>query len=471
MTEQLPRPAHDAPLNIKALWLLECYGYHAEADRVVELYETSERCMLTPAAFQRLFRSWTDHEGRRKIAATGGWECSDRRINIKGVLMRPDKPFPIFEEGGLIYKNTYRKPEHMNADNGDVRPFVAFMERFVPNTREREWLFDWLTHKMARPWIPGTCVVFVAVNENGSGRYGTGRGMFFRIMYKLFGEHYAGAQNFNMLDGSSGQHIYNDWMHNNLLITVDEARTSATAYRKGERNSMYELLKDIIDPAPKMMNFKAKYGLTFTARSYCSFMIASNHKDALAIPGHDRRFTVLRNGEAMTREEQLELAAWMEVPENIAALARWLEIDIGDFNMFHPLKTEAKEEMAEQAITRVEEAINDLREDPNRGLVFTRPHFEDAVEEIITGGRGRLMHSAARGELDGLWKNMAKLLKTDKGRPCTIRIDGYPAKIYCFADRVKAARGLTENQRRTEAAKWGSIDGGRTIHDLLSDDG
>jgi len=123
--------------------------------------------------------------------------------------------------------------------------------------------------------------------------------------------------------------------------------------------------------------------------------------------------------------------------------------------------------MAERAISRVEEIINDLKEDDSRGLVFTRTHFENAVEEILNGGSGRTMSGAYRGELDGLWKSTARLLKTKGGRPVTVRIDGRQTKLYCFPARARAAEKLNEVKRRAEAAKWGIIDGGKDVGDIL----
>ena len=62
-----------------------------------------------------------------------------------------------------------------------MAPFLAFLERFLPDRREREWLLDWMAHKMRRPEIPGTAIVFVAddVEDTGNGKFGTGRGMLF----------------------------------------------------------------------------------------------------------------------------------------------------------------------------------------------------------------------------------------------------------------------------------------------------
>ena len=134
------------------------------------------------------------------------------------------------------------------------------MERFLPDKTQREWLYDWMAHKQARPEIPGTAVLFVADTDDGvrEGKFGTGRGMFFKVMHKLYGEEYSRAEDFDILDGSSGQAAYTDWRHNSVLVTVDEAKSSPTSYRRGERSAVYEVLKNIVDPAPKRCRFKVQ---------------------------------------------------------------------------------------------------------------------------------------------------------------------------------------------------------------------
>src|SRR4029077_6745300 len=215
-----------------------------------------------------------------------------------------------------------------------------------------------------------------------------------------FGPEYVTAQSFSMLEGSNSQATYNDWMHGAVLVTVDESRTSATAHRRGERSATYEILKDIVDPAPKLFNFKGKYRAAFNGMSYCSFWVATNHADALAIPTSDRRFTVLRNGRKMTAEEVLAIVAWLEQPANIGALAAFLrDRELARFNMFEPLATAGKEAMADMALSAVEEVLLDMMEDSALGKVFIKKHFEAALARHFNASDSYWV-----GELRGAWK-------------------------------------------------------------------
>jgi hypothetical protein len=459
------RPADDAALQEKALWLIATHAYHAAGHKVVQLYEPSESCELKPDAFSMLFLSWREavigpRKGKSFDTATARWAANEKRLNIQGIRMRPDKPFPVYQDEGGWFKNTYRQPQHKGA--GDIQPFLKFMDRFLPDKRQREWLFDNIAHKQWKPWIPGTAVLFVADNEDGprEGKFGTGRGMFFNITHKLYGPQYSRAEDFDIIDGSSSQSTYTDWRHNSVLVTVDEAKSSPTSYRRGERSAVYEVLKNVVDPAPKRCRFKAKYGQAFDGVSYCSFMVACNHADAIAIPANDRRFTVLVNGRVMTVEESREFAAWMEDPANIAALSRFLgERDLSNFNMFQPLDTTAKQDMAELALTQVEGILRDLMDDKTQELVFTRYQMENEVELILTGGQSyKSAGGQWRGEFEGAWKAYCVLLKTRKGSPSRVRVNGKLTKLYCFASNRKKVEKLPDAARQASARRRGGID-------------
>jgi hypothetical protein len=469
MSEQIKRPAPMRPddadsLEIKTAWLLQTHAYCPPLDKVVDMYKASaNHCLLKREAFTFAFRGWSElrtgpRGGELKPKrATDDW--SEHKLIINDVRMRPDQPFPLFEENGERFKNSYCQPTH--SGDGDVAPLLDFMERFLPDATQRDWLFDWMAHKQAHPDIPGTAVLFVADTDEGvrEGKFGTGRGMFFKVLHKLYGEEYSRAEDFNILDGSSGQAAYTDWRHNSVLVTVDEAQSSPTSYRRGERCAVYEVLKNVVDPAPKRCRFKAKYGQPFDGVSYASFVVACNHADAIAIPGNDRRFTVLVNGRPMTPDEAKSFAAWMADGGNIAALSRFLAArPLAHFNMFEPFDTRAKQDMAELALTQVEGILRDLMEDDAQELAFTRYQMEREVEKALTDGSASGHPGPWRGEFEAAWKRYCMLLKTKAGSPSRVRAGGKLAKLYCFRSRARQIERLPEAARQASARKRGGVD-------------
>ena len=113
-------------------------------------------------------------------------------------------------------------------------------------------------------------------------------------------------------------------------------------------------------------------------------------------------------------------------------------------------------------------------EDDERGLVFTRPHFEQAVEDHLSGNRGWHVdekgngvddHSrkhkpgdAWRGQLEGIWNNYITPLRTEARDRCRIRVGGRQTRLYCFRTREKEAGKLSDGLRRQHAKRWGKID-------------
>lgn len=455
-----PEPEYQASMADKVTWLLETYGYFMSEDTIVRIWDTSLDCRSKPSAFTRRFAAWYElqEKGRTvvEVRATDLWEKMPIRRHLAGVRMRPDMGFPMYSEGGQLFKNSYRRPVHGHC-GGDVGPFLRFMERFLPARVEREWLYKWLAHKQARPDVPGTAVVFVADATEGirEGIFGTGRGLLFRIVRKLYGEAYTRAQSFSILEGSNGQSVFNDWLHGSVLITVDESKSSATSYRRGERSATYEVLKDLVDPSPKLFNFKGKYRQAFDGMSYASFMIASNHADALAIPAEDRRFTVLRNGRKMTPEEAREIDAWMEQPANIAALSRWLATQsLAGFQMREPLVTEAKGDMADMALSDVDELLRDFMADETLGKVFTKKHFEVTVARHFNASNTYWV-----GELKAAWSRYCVGLRDEIGAPRRVKSEGTRRKLFCFRSNLTEVNAMPQAAVRREAGKWGHVDG------------
>ena len=460
-------PGAGASLDEQGAWLIQTRAYCEGGDAIVRLYADTLDCQTTPSAFHRRYRHFqqpaVDRRTKRPTYATDLWEASPSRQNVAGVRMRPDMPFPVYADSGQLFKNIYRRPRH--AGGGDIAPFSRFMERFIPDARERDWLLDWMAHKQARPDIPGTSVFFVADTEEGirEGSFGTGRGLMFRIVRKLYGSQYTRAQSFGMLDGSSSQSTFNDWLHGSVLVTVDESKSSPTSYRRGERSAAYEVLKDIVDPAPKLHRFNGKNRQAFDGMSYCSVWVATNHSDAMAIPENDRRFTVLRNGRAILPAEAAEIATWMEVPANIGALAEALTArDLTSFEMFEPLGTASKAEMAELARSDVEELLRDLMADPELGLAFTKDQLERRLEY---NSNGQWPHM--RGEFRSAWHTYCVGLKGPSGGPRRLFVQGTQKKLFTFRDRRRRVEALPEVALRREASKWGGVDLPKSLAEMV----
>jgi hypothetical protein len=386
------KPDIAAALEEKARWLLQTYGYDALNDVIVELFKPSDSCSFKPLAYQRLFRAWREKivgpEGGDKgwDNATARWEADPARLNVGGVRMRPDQPFPVYAEDEEFFKNTYRRPQH--AGSGVIKPWLDFMAHLLPDEAEREWFLDWLAHKHRYPNIPGVAVVMVAAGPLGP-VYGCGRGMLRDILARLLGMKYVKPIDFDIFSGKSAQAAYTDWAAYAILVTVSEAKDTAEAGRWAERRATYERLKEIVDPRAVERTFLVKGFKAFTALAFASYLIFSNNLDALQIPEGDRRVAALANGLKMTPEMAQALQAWMDDPGNIAELARWLEArDIEAFDVYTPLVTKTKTTMQELARSELDDAFIAVRKLIDANALFTSDQIIRAVEEELGSARG-----------------------------------------------------------------------------------
>jgi hypothetical protein len=356
------RPDAAATLAVKTQWLLANYGYCALTDSIVELLKAGHDCELRPLAFMRLYRSWREPiPGRLPGAAirfgyaTGAWEVSPSRQDIEAVRMRPDKAYPLYQENGRLYKNTFLKPQHEG--EGQMLSWMLFMQHLIPDEEERLWFCDWLAHKQQYPGIPGVAVIMVAATDDGP-VYGAGRGLLRDILARLFGAHYVKPLDFDVFTGQSAQGVYTDWGAHSILVTVTEAKDTTDSGKWASRRAVYERLKEIVDPRAIDRTFMVKGRSAFTAKSFASYLIFSNHRDALQVVAGDRRVTALANGRPAPAKMAAAITEWMENPGNIAELARWLEArDLTGFNVYAPLMTKTKMIMQELAGNEFDEVF------------------------------------------------------------------------------------------------------------------
>jgi Family of unknown function (DUF5906) len=268
--------------------------------------------------------------GLKKTSVVDVWISHPQRAQIDKIQTRFDKSRPTFEEDGLMVFNRYWPPAHPTS-GGEIETFKAFFAHLIPDTTEREWFWNYLAHKMRRPWVPMICVIMVAED------FGTGRGTLFEILTLLFGKDYVIPCSFTELTGTSGAARFNDRTANALFGVVGEA-VSEDGHQQAQRRLSYESLKNIIEPSQTALRrFEQKNQHAYAQPSAMTLLIATNHRDVIKLPRDDRRCCVLRGGDKMSKTERAKIRAWMAVPENIGALQRTLsETPAPPLDVFDP---------------------------------------------------------------------------------------------------------------------------------------
>jgi hypothetical protein len=307
----------------------------------------------------------------KTIQAVNAWVDHPDAMRARAVELCPDVPEQVLvtRDDRTIF-NTYAPPLHPE-QGGEAATALEFIEHLIPNPLERQQFIDWHAVKVANPSYRMHGLVLV------TRAYGTGRGVWFQILGKLFGPEYVCPIVLSDLIGGNSQSAYNEYLADNLILTVAEAfEEKEDTSRWTVRHSAYEKLKVLIEPAASFVRVKRKYGGILKAMCYASTEIATNHTDALAIEPGDRRLIVLDCTDVPLWEADGDLknriVDWMSNAKNIGALERWLreratETHYNPFDL--PIMTAAKERMIEAGQSDTDAAYDYMLENADGDLV------------------------------------------------------------------------------------------------------
>lgn len=344
---------------VAAAKAIETYAFCPNQNKgVVPIWATGIDEGMLLSSFRTMLLPYAEEEvgprgGRKVLHPVDIWAGSDKRRTVQGLRLRPDRERPVYSDAQGDWVNVYAPPLH-DAVGGSPDVGIEFLEHLVPDEAERRWHTQWLAHKLRFPHIPGPAVIMVAR------QFGTGRGTYGVLVGKLFGPRYVRTMPFTMVAGSSYQSQYTDWGASTLVAIVNESSDtgSPSGSMFAAKRNTYEHLKELVEPRPAEKQFVSKQA-HFTAMSFTSYLIFTNHVDAIPIPEDDRRFAVLSNGEKGTPEFWVRVNAWMEDEANVAAFAQWLgTVDLTGYSPYlAPAMTRAKSDMVEASRTDIDRGM------------------------------------------------------------------------------------------------------------------
>jgi hypothetical protein len=442
-TSQNQIAAMQASYEKAVAWLLANYAYREGAfmgrggaislvdGEIITLTDLRER--MAPWALLSVGKLG----GIKTRSPVEDWRVSPTRISIRREEMRPDRPRPMFTEERYNIFNRYRPPVHPTT-SGDAVAFHTFHAHLFPDEKERTWHWNYLAHKVRRPWVPMVAVIMVAEE------FGSGRGTLFDILEQLFGKDYVVPCSFGELTGRSAGARFNARMADALFLVVNEA-VAEDGEQQTQRRLDYEALKNSIDPSPTARRrFEAKGQHAYAQTSAASINAATNHRDVVKLPWDDRRICVLTCGGRMTEEQTAKIRAWMADPANIGALYRELlaapAVPTSEFNPFgEPPPFAGRREMIGMGRSRLEDAYDAAIKALDSCPLFTMTQATKLIAYLAahTGGSGdseRARHTIA--------KNAYRLRERDEPDN-RIR--------YCKRQEIIYARTRAERQRWREA--------------------
>ncbi len=272
------------------------------------------------------------------IAETYLFKHARNRVDVDGVTYDPTTTAKIVTVDGVQQVNLYTQPEWGDGDydKAEVKVFKNFIKYLIPERKARDFFLDWLAAKAQNMAFRGPAILMIAP------RQGTGRSTLAGMLATLFGTENLERVPFERLSSGGGQ--YNDWIVKPIIVTDETlALGDDTNFYK-----VYERIKELIDTTPQEVRVNPKFGKQRFQMTYSSYLLFSNHENAMRIADGDRRVYVLDNAnEPESPEYFVKLNDWIKQGNWPRAVWRWLRKREVDLARLHapPVKTKAKDDL------------------------------------------------------------------------------------------------------------------------------
>ena len=308
----------------------------------------------------------------------------------------------MFETEGKQHVNTYYPSGIPPAENIDhdgqavVDMFLQHVRNSVEDKREGDLLIDFMAYVYANP---GQRVRWGMLLW---GIEGNGKTYFFHVLQLLMGH------NATVINTSMIERPFNDWAVGSCLIGIEEIRISGT-----NKWRVLDQLKPMI--SNDSIAVEPKGATRYHAPNFASYLMTTNHQDAVPMSDNDRRYCVIftrhRRQEDLFaqhggREQSADYFArlFSESERRIDAIGRFL-LDHQPSAEFNPKGrapiTSGLTEMRAANVSDDRQAVEDAIEDYASPIISDRlldvTHLNNSV--VIDGGslpQGRVVASILR---------------------------------------------------------------------------
>lgn len=267
----------------------------------------------SPEGFKTMFNQvqWVYARGKDKpvrMTAAACWLESPYRMVVMGARDAPGSP-RLLERDGEMWINTYRPPTWSSGAYNmmHVQPFLDYLAYLVPDKDERDYFIMWLAAKAQNPRFRGTGILMATQ------AFGTGRGTLATMLRQIWQDNTATIE-FDTMVKAEG---YNGWETAQFVIVNETRETAARSEAKGAHRA-YETLKQRCDTSVTQARINDKWAPIVLADVCSSYLLFTNHLNAVAIPADDRRLTVLANPDLPAPAQFFtDVHAWLDVGDNL----------------------------------------------------------------------------------------------------------------------------------------------------------
>ena len=376
--------APQVPVRDMVADLVADYAYISSEDAAVRIRGVNTPTCMKVGAFRNTFpRKSVVYEANGKTTTVPDhalWLTAPNRLTLAGRMYDPTSDLRICEHDHQKYLNNYTAPTWGTGsyDDKDVNKFKQFLKYLIPTDCERDYFTQWLAAKAQNVCFKGAAILMVAPTQ------GTGRTTLTDMITQLFQHGNVNKVNFPTLCSAGGASPFNAWQEA-LIVTCDEVMTGDKS-----KYNVYEGLKDLFDPKPKQTLVNPKFGFMRMSTLYTSYILLTNHTDAIGALGDDRRvYTIQNTVRRNTPEYYSALNKWIDTKDEqgehkwARSIWRWLqtlEPDIELLNSPAPM-TDGKLAMIEDT-SSICDVLHEIIFDDLGGVIST-PLVESIAETVL----------------------------------------------------------------------------------------
>ena len=383
----------------------ERFAYLQDDDAFFDLAERHE---VSRQSFNAIFRHIACHSihGAKKPkieAAT----CFDENRQAKGARILKGVTYAAGESilcarDGIVYGNRWRDARPVPVA-GNVQPWLAHVERMIPDQRERAHVLDVMAFKVQHPNRKINHAVLHGGNP-GSGK----DTMWAPFFYAVGGE---SLKNVSLV---RNEEIASQWGYalEAEIMVVNELRQSEAK----DRRSLENTLKPLIAAPPEFLSVNRKGLAPYDLVNRLQVIAFSNERVAINLPSDDRRwFVIWSDAPRMSDADGAVMWAWLNAGGK-SAVAAWLHArNVAAFNPgASPFLTEAKAIMVEAGMSGAESFLVDLMRNRlgefSKGVVGAPWHaLCDRLQGLVQGNVKIVQPALLHALKEAGWVDMGRL--------------------------------------------------------------
>jgi hypothetical protein len=405
----------------------ERFAYLQDDDAFFDLAERHE---VSRQSFNAIFRHIACHSihgaKKPKIEAATSFDenrqAKGARI-LKGVTYAAGESI-LCARDGIVYGNRWRDARPVPVP-GNIQPWLAHVERMIPDQREREHVLDVMAFKVQHP----NRKINHAVLHGGNP--GSGKDTMWTPFFWAIGG--AALRNVSLV---RNEEVTSQWGYalETEILVINELRQSEAKDRRALENQ----LKPLIAAPPEFLMVQRKGLAPYDLLNRLQVIAFSNERVAINLPSDDRRwFVIWSDAPRMTDAEGATIWAWLESGGK-SAVAAWLHLrNVSAFAPgASPLMTEAKAIMVEAGMSGAEAFLVELMRSRtgefSKGVVGAPWHaLCDRLQGSVQGSVKIVQPALLHALKEAGWVDMGRL----KSR----RHDN-KKHIFCAPDMVETSR-------------------------------